>query len=208
MQRREATAPVIRVVAGFLQEVMVVALTFDPFREMDRMATQLFGAQAGGRSARWMPMDLYRSGDHYVVNVDLPGVDPGSIDLDVDANTLTIQAERTLGSTDGTRWLAQERPAGRFVRQLSLGDGLDLDQIHASYENGVLSLTIPVAEKALPRKISVEHGGSRQEIGQDPVRSEVTSSSSDRESSGDRASSGDRESSDDREPTTARATSS
>ena len=118
----------------------MVALTFDPFREMDRLAAQLLTPTSGqGRPSRWMPMDLYRSGDHYVVNVDLPGVDPGSIDLDVDANTLTVQAERTLRAEEGTRWIAQERPAGRFVRQLNLGEGLDVEKIHASYENGVLT---------------------------------------------------------------------
>jgi HSP20 family protein len=161
--------------------VVVVALTFDPFREMDRMAAQLLAPASGQtRPSRWMPMDLYRSGDHYVVNIDLPGVDPGSIDLDVDANTLTVQAERTLGSQEGARWLAQERPAGRFVRQLNLGDGLDVEKIHASYENGVLTLTIPVAEKARPRKIEVQHGGGRTEIAgeqHEQVSGEVTAGS-------------------------------
>ena len=162
-----------------------MALTFDPFREMDRLAAQLLAPQSGqSRPSRWMPMDLYRSGDHYVVDIDLPGVDPGSIDLDVDASTLTVQAERTLGSAEGARWLAQERPAGRFVRQLNLGDGLDVERIHASYEHGVLTLTIPVAEKARPRKIEVQHGGGRQEIGaeqheqHEQVSGEVTAGSS------------------------------
>lgn len=153
-----------------------MALTFDPFREMDRLAAQLLAPQAGqSRPSRWMPMDLYRSGDHYVVTVDLPGVDPGSIDLDVDANTLTIQAERTLGAQEGARWLAQERPAGRFARQLNLGDGLDVAKIHASYENGVLTLTIPVAEQARPRKIAVEHAGGRRQVDtrQEHVAAEV-----------------------------------
>jgi HSP20 family protein len=156
-----------------------MALTFDPFREMDRMAGQLFGAPAAsGRSLRWMPMDLYRDGDHFVVDVDLPGVDPGSIDLAVDGGTLTIRAERTLRADESARWLGQERPAGSFMRQLSLGDGLDLDKIHASYENGVLSLTIPVAEKAKPRRIEVHTSGGRQEVGTGEDRSvqgEVTS---------------------------------
>ena len=87
-----------------------MALTFDPFREMDRMAARLLTSGGTQRSSSWMPMDLYRAGDHYIVNVDLPGIDPGSIDLDVDANTLTIQAERTIGAADGAQWLAQERP--------------------------------------------------------------------------------------------------
>ena len=144
---------------------MVVALTFDPFREMDRLAAQLVGSSAQARSGpRWMPMDLYRSGDHYVVNVDLPGVDPGSIDLSVDGNTLTVQAQRILIAEDSAQWLAQERPAGTFVRQLSLGEGLNVDGIHASYENGVLSLTIPVVEQAKPRKIEVATSGQTGQI--------------------------------------------
>lgn len=157
-----------------------MALTFDPFREMDRLTAQLMSTSRDQeRASRWMPMDLYRAGDHYVVTADLPGVDPGTIDLDVDGTTLTIQAERTVGSPDGASWIAQERPAGRFVRQLSLGDGLDVDKIHASYENGVLSLTIPVAEKARPRKIVVEHRtGTAREVGagsSDDIEGEVTS---------------------------------
>ncbi|MFC7431586.1 MULTISPECIES: Hsp20/alpha crystallin family protein [unclassified Agrococcus] len=143
-----------------------MALTFDPFREMDRMTARLLTGGGAQRTASWMPMDLYRADEHYVVHVDLPGVDPGSIDLDVDATTLTIQAERTLGAADGAHWLAQERPAGRFTRQLSLGADLDLDAIHASYEHGVLTLTIPVAERSRPRKITVEHAGSDRAITQ------------------------------------------
>ncbi|MDQ3627743.1 MAG: Hsp20/alpha crystallin family protein [Actinomycetota bacterium] len=153
-----------------------MALTFDPFREIDRLASQLLGpASTDARGPRWMPMDLYRSGDHYVVNVDLPGVDPGSIDLDVDGNTLTVRAERTLGAEESAQWLAQERPRGSFMRQLNLGDGLDVDAIHATYENGVLALTIPVAEQARPRKIEIQTGSDQADP---PVQGEVTSRSS------------------------------
>ncbi|WP_420114638.1 Hsp20/alpha crystallin family protein [Pseudactinotalea sp.] len=141
-----------------------MALTFDPFREIDRVTARLLTGDGTSRAARWMPMDLFKVEDRYVVNVDLPGVDPGSIDLDIDGNTLTISAERTIGTTEGARWLAQERPAGRYTRQLSLGTDLDLDSIQASYENGVLSLTIPIAERAKPRKIAVEHTVQRQAI--------------------------------------------
>jgi len=142
---------------------MVVALSFDPFREMDRVTAQLLGQSADQvRGPRWMPMDLYRSGDHYVVNVDLPGVDPGSIDLNVDGSTLTVRAERSLSADDAAQWIAQERPAGSFMRQLSLGEGLDVSAIHASYEQGVLSLTIPVAEQAKPRRIKVHTTGDKQ----------------------------------------------
>ncbi|MFZ5869851.1 MAG: Hsp20/alpha crystallin family protein [Actinomycetota bacterium] len=152
-----------------------MALTFDPFREMDRLASQLMGTTTA-RAPRWMPMDLYRSGDHFVVNVDLPGVDPGSIDLSVDGNTLTIRAERTLRPEDA-QWLAQERPAGTFMRQLNLGEGLDVEKIHAAYEHGVLSLTIPVAEQAKPRKIAVEVKKGAEQVGasESTVQGEVTS---------------------------------
>ncbi|WP_413317927.1 Hsp20/alpha crystallin family protein [Agrococcus sp. 1P02AA] len=141
-----------------------MALTFDPFREMDRMAARLLTSSGTQRAASWMPMDLYRAGDAYVVNVDLPGVDPGSIDLDVEANTLTIQAERTIGAADGSQWLAQERPAGRYVRQLGLGTDVDLEHIQASYEHGVLMLTIPIAERAKPRRITVEQRDGRAQL--------------------------------------------
>jgi HSP20 family protein len=154
--------------------VTVVALTFDPFREMDRLANQML-ATTTARGPRWMPMDLYRVDDHFVVTVDLPGVDPGSIDLNVDGNTLTIRAERSLRTDDNVQWLAQERPAGSFMRQLNLGDGLDVDRIQASYDAGVLTVTIPVAERARPRRIAVETGGSGpSSIRSDVVHGEVT----------------------------------
>jgi|SRR5690625_3760825 len=130
-----------------------MALTFDPFREMDRLA----GAFApAARSPRWMPMDLYRDGDEYVVDIDLPGVAPESIDLDVDGHVLTIQAERTGAKPEGVRWLAHERPSGGYRRQLTLSEGLDVEAISASYAHGVLTLRIPVAEAAKPRKIAVQ----------------------------------------------------
>ena len=137
-----------------------MTLTFDPFREVDRLAQHVFGTAATARGPRWMPMDLYRVEDHFVIAVDLPGVDPGSIDVGVDGNTLTIRAERSVRSEEHAQWLAQERPAGTFMRQLNLGDGLDVDRIEASYDAGVLTVTIPVAERARPRKITVEAGRS------------------------------------------------
>jgi HSP20 family protein len=105
-----------------------------------------------------MPMDLYRDADHYVLNADLPGIDPGSVDIDVDGQLLTIRAERTPRSQEGVKWLARERNAGTFLRQLNLGQGIDTENISASYENGVLSVVIPVSEKAKPRKIAVQAG--------------------------------------------------
>ena len=138
----------------------------DPFRDIDRLTEQLIGAQAGtARAPRFMPMDLYRSGDHFVLNADLPGVDPESVDISVDNGTLTIKAERLDSVPGDVQWIASERFTGTYMRQLALGDGIDDQAISARYENGVLSVTLPVAEKAKPRKISVEST-------QDPIRIE------------------------------------
>ena len=127
--------------------------TYDPFRDLDRIASGLFDTRRGPRR---MPMDLYRDGDHYVLSADLPGIDPGSVDIDVDGQLLTIRAERPAHNGD-VEWLAHERPSGTFARQLTLGYGVALDRITAEYTDGVLTLTIPVAEEAKPRKIQVTH---------------------------------------------------
>ena len=111
-----------------------------------------------------MPMDLYRDGDHYVLTADLPGIDPGSVDIDVDGQLLTIRAERTLPSGEGVRWITREREAASFLRQLSLGQGVDTERISATYDSGVLSVTIPVSEKAKPRKIAVETGSGANTV--------------------------------------------
>ena len=140
-------------------------LRFDPFRDLDRMTEQLLGATSGGtRVPRFMPMDLYRSGDHYVLHADLPGIDPGSVDVHVDNGTLTIQAERSGRTEQDVQWLTNERFVGTFQRQLSLGEGIDTDAISATYDNGVLSVTIPVAERAKPRRIEVSGQSNRQVI--------------------------------------------
>ncbi|QGN34301.1 Hsp20/alpha crystallin family protein [Microlunatus sp. Gsoil 973] len=123
----------------------------DPFREFDRLTQQVFGTSA--RPAV-MPMDAWRDGDTFHVEFDLPGIDPESIDLDVERNVLTIGAERPVSEMPGEQ-IAAERPRGVFSRQLILGDNLDLDQISASYTDGVLRIRIPVSEKARPRKIQV-----------------------------------------------------
>ena len=125
---------------------------FNPARELDRLTEQLFST---GSTAHGMPMDLYRSGDHYVLSVDVPGVDPGSIDISVDRGVLTIRAVRSAATREGVDWVAAERPTGTFMRQLRLGDALDVEHIDATYTNGVLNLTLPVAEAAKPRKIQV-----------------------------------------------------
>lgn len=138
-----------------------MARTFDPFREMDRW----FADVARTPASTAMPMDLYREGEAFVARVDLPGVDPTSIDIDIDDRTLTIRADRKNPAGDGEqKWLVHERPTGTFARQLTLGQGLALDRIVADYSDGVLSLTIPVAEEAKPRKIAVAHSGAPTQI--------------------------------------------
>lgn len=132
-------------------------LRFDPFRDLDRLTEQMLGVPAGSpRAPRFMPMDLFRAGDHFVLTADLPGVDPGSIDVSVDNGTLTIRAERSARSEDTVEWIASERFTGSFMRQVSLGDGIDAGAITATYDNGVLALTIPLAEVAKPRRIEVQ----------------------------------------------------
>jgi len=123
----------------------------DPFRELDRLTQQLTGTSA---RPTIMAMDAWREKDTFVVEFDLPGVQADSIDLDVERNVLTVRAERR-AQENGTELIASERPRGVFSRQLILGDNLNLDQISASYRDGVLRLTIPVAERAKPRKIEI-----------------------------------------------------
>ena len=132
----------------------------DPFRELDRLAQQLVGAGTTSRPAV-MPMDAWREGDTFVLEFDLPGVQPETLDIDVERNVLTIKAERPARRSEGDV-LASERPTGLFSRQLVLGDNLDLDQIEAQYDAGVLRLSIPVAERAKPRKIEVSSGSTER----------------------------------------------
>lgn len=140
-------------------------LRFDPFSDIDAMTKQLLGLGTDtGRVPRFMPVDLYKSGDHYVLLADLPGVDPGSVDVSIDNGTLTLTAERSARSEEGVQWLSSERFSGKFRRQLSLGDGIDTAGIRASYDNGVLSVTIPVAERAKPRRVEISHAGGSQPV--------------------------------------------
>lgn len=132
-------------------------MTFDPFTELDRLAGSLLSRQ----DLRVMPVDLYRDGDRYVLTADLPGIDPGSVDVDVDGQLLTIRAQRTVGGVEHAKWLTRERPAGTFVRQFSIGEGVDTAAISATYDNGVLSVIVPMSERAKPRKIEVQ--GQRSE---------------------------------------------
>ncbi len=125
--------------------------TTDPFRDFDRLAQQVFGTI--NRPAV-MPMDAWREGDRFIVELDLPGVAKESIDIDVERNVLTIRAERVARNGDW-EMLTSERTRGAFSRQLVLGDNLDLDKIEAGYADGVLRLVIPVAERAKPRKVEI-----------------------------------------------------
>ncbi|MFC7406249.1 Hsp20/alpha crystallin family protein [Georgenia alba] len=140
-----------------------MATRFDPFREMDEWLATM---RRQVPNAPGMPLDLYREGESYVARVDLPGVDPATIDVDVEDRTLTVRAERRMDVPEDAQWLTHERPTGTFARQLSLGHGLALDRIQAAYADGVLTLTIPVAEEARPRKIEVAHTGNRAEVEQ------------------------------------------
>ncbi|MGR6319589.1 Hsp20/alpha crystallin family protein [Micromonospora soli] len=134
----------------------------DPFREIDRLAEQFFGTTA--RPAV-MHLDAYRDGDWFYAAFDLPGVDPDSIDCTVERNVLTVRAERRRPTGDNVELIAAERPSGTFTRQLFLGDTLDTDKLEAGYENGVLTLRIPIAERAKPRRITVTASGNgRKEI--------------------------------------------
>ncbi|MDQ6936592.1 MAG: HSP20 family small heat-shock protein [Actinomycetota bacterium] len=126
----------------------------DPFRELDRLTQQVFGQVGTTARPSVMPMDAWRQGEEFVVEFDLPGVDPESVDLDVERNVLTVKAERPALDAD-YELLAAERPRGVFSRQLILGDNLDTERVQASYGAGVLRLRIPVAEKAKPRKIEI-----------------------------------------------------
>lgn len=139
-----------------------MAFSYDPFRDLDALTERMFSrASEVGQAVRAMPVDLFRSGDHYVLRCDLPGADPGSVDVGVDGRTLTIRAQRSAQPED-VEWLTQERPTGTFARQLTLGRGLDVDSIEATYADGVLTLSLPVAAEAKPRRIPVSIGAESE----------------------------------------------
>ncbi|HEV2760477.1 MAG TPA: Hsp20/alpha crystallin family protein [Acidimicrobiales bacterium] len=135
-------------------------MRFDPIRDVERWAHQL----SGGTRQALMSMDAYRQSDHWVAAFDLPGVDPGSIDVTVENNVLTVKAERSWQPQEGDQLVVSERPEGTFTRQLYLGEGLDADHISASYEAGVLTVRLPVAEQAKPRKVAITTGGGQQTL--------------------------------------------
>src|SRR3954464_7950844 len=128
------------------------AATNAAFRALDQLAGR---AGSTARPLSGMPMDAYRVGDNFVAHFDLPGVDPGSIDLSVEGNPLTVSAERSVPQLENAEWTIAERPFGSYTRQLVLGRSLDTDRLEASYHDGVLTVSIPVAEKARARKITV-----------------------------------------------------
>ena len=135
----------------------------DPFRELDRLTQQMLGTNGTLARPSVMPMDAWRSGDIFHIQLDLPGVTPDSIELDVERNVVTIKAERP-GRDNDVELIAAEQPRGVFSRQLILGDNLNTERIDASYDAGVLTVTIPVAERAKPRRIQVSGGGERKQI--------------------------------------------
>ena len=137
-------------------------LRFDPFRDIDRLAQQLWESAPG--ATRAVPMDAVHRGDRLVLSFDLPGVDPASIDLTVERNQLTLSAERSFTRDEGDEVLAAERPYGTFTRRLFLSDNLDLDHIEADYHDGVLYVRVPVAEAAKARRIGVNTPGGAEAI--------------------------------------------
>ncbi|MET8468702.1 Hsp20/alpha crystallin family protein [Streptomyces sp. NPDC006422] len=138
----------------------------DPFRELDRITQQFLDNTTGSWTRpSAMPMDAYRDGDAYVIAFDLPGVDPDAIDIDVERNMLTVKAERRpLAKGDEVQVELSERPLGVFSRQIMLADTLDTEHIDADYDAGVLTVRIPIAERAKPRKISISAGKDRKQI--------------------------------------------
>jgi HSP20 family protein len=133
----------------------------DPFRDLDRLSQQLLGTMA--RPAT-MPMDAWRDHDEFVIELDIPGVDPDSIDLDVERHVVTVRAERPQPAEHQNDMITAERPRGVFSRQLVLGESLDTERIRAGYDAGVLVLRIPIAERAKPRKIEIATGSSARTI--------------------------------------------
>lgn len=137
----------------------------DPFRDVDRLFQQMWSAQQSGPRPMAMPMDAYRRQDSFLLQLDLPGVSPDSIDLTVEENVLTISAERPAPPKgEDVESVIAERTFGTFSRQVVLGKTLDAERIEANYENGVLTVAIPVAEQAKPRRIEVSVGSDRRQL--------------------------------------------
>ena len=158
---------------------MAMLTAYDPFAATNaafRMLDQLSGRTGAGtaRPLSGMPMDAYRVGDNFVAHFDLPGVDPGSIDVSVEGNQLTVTAERSVPQLENAEWSIAERPYGSYTRQLVLGRSLDTDRLEASYHDGVLTIAIPVAEKARARKIEVTRAGTPATVEPRTIEGEST----------------------------------
>jgi len=137
-------------------------MRFDPFRDFDRLSEQIAGQLRGAPLP--VPIDVYRRGDHFHIHLDLPGVDPNAIELTVEQNVLTIKAERHFALQENDEILVSERPQGAFTRQLMLAESLESDKLEANYDQGVLTIKIPVAEHAKPRRVQVSSSGASSRI--------------------------------------------
>jgi len=133
-----------------------MSISYDPFHHLDELRDQLI---SGGRSPRSFPMDAYRRGEEFLVHLDLPGIDPETVEVTVENQILTISVERRFEQLEGDEIIVSERPQGRFSRQLRLGSTIDTDRIAAGYHDGVLTITLPVSERARPRQVRVGRGG-------------------------------------------------
>jgi HSP20 family protein len=131
-------------------------MRFDPFRELDR----LVNTQPSRQWPAMLAMDAYRREDQFLVHFDLPGVKSDTIELSVEQNVLTVKAERRWNRSQEDELVVSERPQGEFSRQLFLGESLDTDHIQASYDDGVLTLAIPIAERAKPRRVEIQTQGN------------------------------------------------
>jgi HSP20 family protein len=141
----------------------MAVMRFDPFRDFDRLTEQFFG---GARGMRTIPMEAYRRGDQFFIHLDLPGINPDDVDLPLERNVISIRAEWRSPRQEGDQVLIDERPQGSFSRQLFLGDNLDAEKLSASYDMGVLTITIPVAEQAKPRRVQIAaQPGQPQPVG-------------------------------------------
>ncbi len=136
-----------------------MSISYDPFHHLDELRDQLI---SGGRTPRSFPMDAYRRGEEFFVHLDLPGIDPDTVELTVENQVLTISVERRFEQREGDEIIVSERPQGRFSRQLRLGSTIDTDRIAAGYDDGVLTITLPVSERARPRQVPVGRGGPAQ----------------------------------------------
>jgi HSP20 family protein len=129
---------------------------YDAGRDLDRITTRVFDTATRSSGCR---LDAHRDGDTFFIDIDLPGVDPASIDVTVDRKVLTIRAERKRVEKEGRQFVVAERQMGTFSRQVFLSETLDTDRLEPRYDNGVLTLSIPITEKAKPRKFEIVNTG-------------------------------------------------